>query len=67
MSEKTLIPRCRNHHHFWIEDSVLYESYTTIRGMRYCVKTVLDKDQYADCDNVKGHLEEQIAKEYFTN
>lgn len=23
-----------NHHHYWIEDETLYESYTTIRGMR---------------------------------
>lgn len=60
------IPRGANHHHFWIEDNILYESYTTIRGMRYCFKKELQKGTYADTDNVSGHLEECIAKEYFT-
>ena len=25
----------KNHDHYWIEDDVLYESYRTIRGLRY--------------------------------
>ena len=24
-----------NHHHYWIENEELYETYTTIRGMRF--------------------------------
>jgi len=60
------IPRGANHHHFWIEDSILYESYTTIRGMRYCFKMALENGAYADTDNVSGYLEECIAKEYFS-
>lgn len=27
--------KLNNHSHFWIDDEVLYESYTTIRGLRY--------------------------------
>ena len=60
------IPRGANHHHFWIEDDILYESYTTIRGMRFCFKMALENGAYADTDNVSGYLEECIAKEYFS-
>jgi hypothetical protein len=59
------IPRGANHDHFWIEDNILYETYRTIRGLRYCFKMALDQGQYADNDNVTGYLEECIAKEYF--
>ena len=29
------IPKDRRHHHYWIEDGTLYETYWTIRGNRY--------------------------------
>lgn len=29
------IQKSHNHDHFWVEDKILYESYNTIRGMRY--------------------------------
>ena len=27
--------KSHNHNHFWIEDSTVYESYNTIRGLRF--------------------------------
>lgn len=33
-----VINKLRNHHHFWIEDEMLYETYKTIRGLRYMEK-----------------------------
>lgn len=27
--------KSRNHDHFWIQDGILYESYNTIRGLRF--------------------------------
>ena len=30
-----LLEKCHNHSHFWVSDNVLYESYSTIRGMRF--------------------------------
>ena len=29
------INKSKNHNHFWVKDGVLYESYNTLRGMRY--------------------------------
>lgn len=44
-----------NHDHFWIEDGVLYESYNTLRGMRYryrmSVPLMPDSDQLT-CDDI---------------
>lgn len=31
----TQVTKHRRHHHFWIDDGRLYESYTTIRGLRF--------------------------------
>ena len=33
--ELTAIKKDVNHDHFWIEDGILYESYRTLRGLRY--------------------------------
>jgi len=30
-----MITKSHNHNHFWIEDYTLYESYNTLRGVRY--------------------------------
>ena len=56
------IPKRADHDHFWIEDGVLYESYSTIRGMRYLKVMEVHgmPDEYycsKDCLNY-------IAKEY---
>lgn len=33
--EVKILHKDEHHHHFWIENETLFESYTTIRGMRY--------------------------------
>lgn len=65
MATKLKIKRFRTHHHFWIEDNILYESYTTIRGLRYAAIMKLKDGACADTDNVDAELEHQIANEYF--
>jgi len=30
-----MITKSHNHNHFWIEDNTIYESYNTIRGLRF--------------------------------
>lgn len=30
-----MITKKHNHDHFWIEDGILYESYNSIRGLRF--------------------------------
>lgn len=49
-----------NHDHFWIEDNVIYESYKTIRGMRYmAVAEVVmeDKDKLEKSDiDIVNHI-----------
>ncbi len=49
------ITKRHNHHHFWIEDGVLYETYTTIRGLRYCMVMsvpfmIIDMHEVSDDD-----------------
>lgn len=35
IQEPKKIHRDRRHHHYWIEDGVIFETYETIRGLRY--------------------------------
>lgn len=52
MNPKKLTPR-NNHHHFWIEDNVVYESYSTLRGIRYmpCAEVIYpDSNKLTDED-----------------
>ena len=30
-----MITKSHNHHHFWTEDNIVYESYSTLRGLRF--------------------------------
>lgn len=50
------IPKDRRHHHFWIEDGILYETYWTIRGNRY---RELYKVNYPDRETVS---DEELSK-----
>jgi hypothetical protein len=52
MNPKKLTPK-HNHNHFWIEDYTVYESYNTIRGVRYApVAEVImnDKEKLDETD-----------------
>ena len=35
MTDAIQLNKSHNHDHFWIEDNFAYESYNTIRGLRY--------------------------------
>lgn len=48
--------RDRRHDHFWIEDGELYESYRTIRGLRW--RHRLAVPGFPDCDKLE---ESQVA------
>jgi len=37
-----MITKSHNHNHFWTEDNVVYESYKTIRGLRWRAIVELD-------------------------
>ena len=50
------------HSHFWVEDGELYESYNTIRGLRY--RHRLSVNGVADCDNCPLDMLLYIVKEH---
>ena len=50
------IPKDGRHHHYWIEDGILYETYSTIRGNRY---RELYKVNYPDRETVS---DEELSK-----
>lgn len=51
-----------NHDHYWIEDGVLYESYRTIRGLRYMSK--IPVQGMPDIDKCDDKCILYIKKEY---
>lgn len=55
------IVRHLHHNHFWISDGVLYESYNTIRGLRYCA---IMNVSLADNDDVSDEIIKQIKEKY---
>ena len=57
------VPKSHNHHHFWIEDEILYESYQTIRGLRY--RAIKQVPNMPDEDKCTDACLEYIAKEYY--
>lgn len=58
------VPKRHNHDHFWIEDGILFESYNTIRGMRYNeIKQVPGMPDMDKCDEA---VITYIAKEYYS-
>lgn len=55
------VPKHPRHDHFWIEDGELYESYETIRGLRYMHKFHVN---LPDCDKCSNEMMKFIAAEY---
>jgi hypothetical protein len=51
-----------NHSHFWIREGVLYESYHTLRGMRYM--EVMEVHGMPDEDKCSDACLNYIRKEY---
>ena len=56
------IRKRHNHDHFWIEGGILYESYSTIRGMRYM--EVMEVHGMPDEEKCNNACITYIAKEY---
>lgn len=52
----------KNHSHFWIKDEELYESYETIRGMRY--RHRFSVAGLPDTDECSESMILYISKEY---
>lgn len=46
-----MITKRKNHDHYWVDNKVLYESYRTIRGLRFqmvCQVDMEDNDRLTD-------------------
>lgn len=54
--------KSHNHSHFWVEDERLYESYETIRGLRYRLKKeVPGKPDSDNCDENGVEIQNSIT------
>lgn len=54
-----------NHSHYWVEDGHLFESYNTLRGLRY--RCILYCPGIEDCDNCSEDMVKYIFSEFKTN
>jgi hypothetical protein len=45
--------RDKSHDHYWVSSGVLFESYSTIRGLRY---RAIDKVKLPDCDRCTDEM-----------
>lgn len=52
----------RRHHHYWIEDGILFETYQTIRGLRY--RGILEVPNLPDNDKCDSDCITYIEKEF---
>jgi hypothetical protein len=59
---KSFMNKHAKHSHFWIEDGELYESYNTIRGLRYMYKCSVAG--LPDTSNCPDDMLLYISKEY---
>lgn len=43
-----------NHNHFWIENETVYESYNTLRGLRYAAvaNVIMEDKQYLNEEDI---------------
>jgi len=59
-----LLSRDRRHSHFWIEDGELFESYHTIRGLRYRHRFAVNG--LPDTDKCQPDMLKYIEAEYLS-
>ncbi|MCP1996636.1 hypothetical protein L1275_002431 [Flavobacterium sp. HSC-61S13] len=52
--------KSHNHDHFWIEDEILYESYRTIRGLRY--RQIMEVLGLKNCERCSEEILQQLSK-----
>lgn len=63
--EKKKLNKRHNHSHFWIGNGLLFESYNTIRGIRYNIVTSVNGMR--DTDRCTPELIEHIEEKYMNN
>lgn len=61
VTAKPFLWKDKNHSHFWIENGVLYESYNTIRGLRYRTRLIV---KMPDCEFVTKEMIKTIEEKY---
>jgi hypothetical protein len=59
-----VLSKDRNHDHYWIDDDVLYESYRTLRGLRY--RPVLEVFGMPNCEKCTDAMIIYIEKQYLS-
>lgn len=52
----------KNHSHYWVEDKKLYESYNTLRGLRY--RFIVGCPGISDCEKCSDDMVEYLFKEF---
>lgn len=57
-----IISKDRNHHHYWIENENLYETYETIRGLRY--RFIMPVPGMPDTEHCTDSMITYMEKEY---
>ena len=62
MNEPKTLTKDRRHDHYWIENEVLFESYHTIRGLRY--RGVMEVAGLKDTERCSEAMIIYIEKEY---
>jgi len=58
-----MITKSHNHNHFWILDEILYESYNTIRGLRY--RALIQVKGFEDTDKCSDMQINEINNKFF--
>lgn len=62
VKEKCTIFKDDKHDHYWIENEILFESYWTIRGLRY--RILLEVKGMNDNENCSDEVISEIATKY---
>lgn len=52
----------KNHSHYWVEDEKLYESYNTLRGLRY--RFIVGCPGIQNCKKCSDDMVEYLFKEF---
>ncbi len=63
LKEKTGPMKDRKNDHYWIDDGILYESYWTIRGLRY--RALKEVPGMSDNDRCDDACINYISKQYY--
>lgn len=62
--DRSTLPKDKSHDHYWIEDERLYESYQTLRGLRFRFR--LSVPNMPDSERCSDSMIKYIEKEYLS-